>query len=91
MANVLHGDVQRVRGHLIHDSVIPNPQAVQTLGPLQLGRLGWKGIRRQALDMRDDTSNERTRNRLEIFVDGRLVTEAIGGHACEAAFSFHQR
>ena len=91
MANVLHGDVQRVRVHLVHNSVIPNPKAVQTLGSLQLSRLGWKGIGRQAFDTRDDASNDGTRNGLEIFVDGRLVTEAIGGHACEAASSFHQR
>lgn len=35
MPNVLHNDVQCLRIYLIHDAVIPDSQAVQTISPLQ--------------------------------------------------------
>lgn len=46
MPNVLHDDVQRLCIHLIHDAVIPDSQAVQTLSPLQFSRLRRKRIGR---------------------------------------------
>jgi hypothetical protein len=35
MSNILDNDVQRLCIHLIHDTVIPDSQAVQTLSTLQ--------------------------------------------------------
>jgi hypothetical protein len=73
--------------HLIDDPVLSDPESIEPFSALQLGGLRWKWIGRQAVYATKDTSDDRTRDRLQVFFYGRLETEAKRGHVSEAAFS----
>jgi hypothetical protein len=76
--------------HLIDDPVLSDPESIEPFSVLQLGGLRWKWIGWQAVYATKDTSDDGTRDRLQVFFNGRLETQAIRGHVSEAAFSSHR-
>ena len=73
--------------HLIDDPVLSDSESIEPFSALQLGGLWWKWIGRQAVYATKDTSDNGTRDRLQVFFNGMLETQAIRGHVSEAAFS----
>ena len=57
------------------------------LRTMQFQRLRWKGVYGQLINAGEDFRDHRTRNAEEVFLDGGLEAETIGGHVGAAVVS----
>ena len=83
-------DPHRRLVNLIHDPIVTDTQSVEAFGSLKFHSLMGHRIIRQCLDAGQNASDEWLGQGVEVFLDGWLELEAIGGHACAAASSYPQ-
>ena len=91
MADIVHRNLSGLAIDFIDDPIITHTQTIQSFSTLQLRRLRWIRMSRQAVNPVKNAKDNGTRNRLKIFLDGGLEAEAIRGHVSGAAFSCRQR
>lgn len=87
VADIVHCNLFGLAIDFVDDPIITYTQTIQAFRALQLRRLWWIRMNRQAVDSVKNARGNGTRNRLKIFLDGRLEVEAIRGHVSGAAFS----
>ena len=87
MADIMNSNVDCIAIDFIDNPIITHTKTIESFSALQLGRLRWERIGRQAVYALKDTGDNGTRDRLKVFLNGGLKAQAIRGHVYGAAFS----
>lgn len=77
MSYIVHRNLFGLAIDFVDDPIVPHAQTIQPFGTLQLRGLRGSWIGRQAVDPVKNARENGRRDRLKIFLDGRLKAEAI--------------
>jgi hypothetical protein len=72
MADIVNSNVDCIAIDFVDNPIITHTKTIESFSALQLGRLRWERIGRQAAYALEDTRDNGTRDRLKVFLNGRL-------------------